>query len=194
MNLNRIGVVGVILALIGLFLPWWEISLSVWEATNNVMVKTSASISVFPYQISSKSFPAPQTIAINVIPFVLCVMPFVVVGAELGIAGCAAGDDEEKEKILLILAGSSTLLSTIMFAFMLQVELLASPPASYFFFGYPGRVPPYSLVPIPKVGIFSNGTSTFEEVSINYSSYLSIGFWLTVIAAVVMLIASRRHA
>jgi hypothetical protein len=192
-DLNKVGVVGVVLALIGLFLPWWEINLSVWETVDRETIIWSAGISVYPYQISSKNFPAPQTIAISLLPFLLFVLPFIVIGILSGAAGCII-DDEEKEKNLLILAGFSTLLSTIMFIFMLQVELLKTPPAPYFFLSYPGRVPSYSLVPIPKVGIFSNSGSTFEEVSLYYSSYLSIGFWLTVIAAAVILYASRRHA
>jgi hypothetical protein len=108
-----------------------------------------------------------------------------VIGILLGVTGCVI-DDEKKEEILLILAGSSTLFSTIMFIFMLHVELLVVPPALHFF----GLE---HAVSIPKVGIFSNGESTFEGASLHYSSYLSIGFWLTVISGAVMLYASRKH-
>ena len=189
--MNKIGIVGVILALIGLLLPWWEIGLSVWETTNGKTVTISASISVFLYQISSRNFNPPQTITIDVIPFILFVLPLIFISIGLGLKGCLI-DNEKKEKVLLISAGSLMMLSTVIFAFTLQAELLASPPAPYFFFDYPGREPPYCLVPIPKVGIFSNGTSTFEGVSMNYSSYLSIGFWFTISAAIVLLIASQR--
>ena len=189
--MNKIGIVGVILALIGLLLPWWEIDLSARETTNGKTVTISASISVFLYQISSKNFNPPQTITIDAIPFILFVLPLIFISISLGLTGCLI-NDEKKEKVLLISAGSLMMLSTVIFAFALQVELLTSPPAPYFFFYYPEREPPYSLVPIPKVGIFSNGTSTFEGVSMNYSSYLSIGFWLTISAAIILLIASQR--
>jgi len=191
LDLNKVGIVGGVLALISLLLPWWEMNLSVWETTNKMVIAQAASIYIFPYQISSKNFPAPQTISIDITPFILSVMPFVVLGIILGIAGSVLGDGE-KEKNLLISGGFFTLFSTIVFAFMLQSMLSELPPAPYFFLSYPGREPPYSLVPIPKVGLFSNSVSTFEAASINYSSYLSIGFWIAAIAAVTMLIASRR--
>jgi hypothetical protein len=184
-DLNKVGIVGVVLALIGLFLPWWEINLSVWETVNKETSIWSAGVSVYPYQISSKNFPTPQTIAINIISFLLFVLPSIVIGILLGVVGCVI-DDEEKEKISLILAGLSMLFSTIMFIFMLQVELLATPPAPYFF-------ALMHAVPIPNVGIFSNCGSTFEGASLYYSSYLSIGFWLTVISGAIMLNASRKH-
>ena len=190
MDLNKIGIFGVILALIGLFLPWWEIDLSAWETTNGKTVTTSASISVFLYQIGSKNLPL-QTITIDVIPFTSSVLPLILISISLGIAGCLI-NDERKEKALLILAGSLMILPTVVFASTLQVELLASPPAPYFPFFHPEQVPSLTLVPIPKVGIFSSGMSTFEGISINYSSYLHIGFWLTITAAIVLLIASRR--
>jgi hypothetical protein len=193
-DLNKVGIVGVVLAFIGLFLPWWEINFSVWETVNKEeTAMQSAGISVFPYQTSSRNFPASQTIALNMIPFLLFVLPLIVIGILLGTVGSVI-DDEEKERILLILAGLLTLFSTILFIFMLQVELWAAPPAPYFFLSYLGQVFSHSLVPIPKVGIFSNGESAFEEASLHYSSYLSIGFWLAVIAAAVMLFASRKHA
>jgi len=191
-DLNKVGVVGVVLALIGLFLPWWEINLSVCETVNSwvtgnreATIWWSAGISVYPYQITKNS-PTLRAIAIRIIPFLYFVLPLIVIGILLGVAGCITGD-EKKEEILLILAGSLTLFSTIMFIFVLQVELLVAPPAIHFF----GLM---HAVPIPKVGIFSNGGSTFEGTSLYYSSYLSIGFWLTVIAAAVILYASRKHA
>jgi len=194
LGLNKVGIAGGVLALISLLLPWWEMSLNVWETTNNpsISICWSSSISIFPYQISSRNFPAPQTVTIDITPFILFVLPFVVIGGILGVAGSVV-DDEEKGKALLFVSGLLTLLSIILFAFMLQIVLLGSPPAPYFFLSYPGRVPPYSLVPIPKMGLFSQGISTFENVSISYSSYLSIGFWTAAIAAVVILIALRKQ-
>ena len=192
MSLNKIGIIGVILALIGLLLPWWEMDLSAWETTNGKTITTSASISVYLYQISSKNFPS-QTITIDEIPFISLVLPLVLISIGLGIAGCLV-DDEKKEEALLILAGSLMILSTVVFVFILQVELLASPPASFFLFFHPERATIFTLVPVPKVGIFSNGMSTFEGISMDYSSYLYVGFWLTITAAIVLLIASRRES
>jgi hypothetical protein len=44
----------------------------------------------------------------------------------------------------------------------------------------------------PKVGLFSNGSSMWNPaLTINYTTYLSSGFWMALIAAVLMLAASK---
>lgn len=192
MGLNKVGIVGGVLALISLLLPWWEMNLNAWEQMNGRVIHYFARLSLFLYKISSENFPAWQTVTIDILHIYFIILPTVVISGALGVAASVGGDGE-KEKTLLFLAGLLTLFSIILFASSLQNTLSKSPPAPYFLLSYPGRVPPYSLAPIPKVGLFSQGVFAFENVSISYSSYLSFGFWTAAIAAVVILIALRAR-
>lgn len=79
--------------------------------------------------------------------------------------------------MILIVAGILALLSIIIFAAGLQGELSKAPPVSGF----------------PEVGLFSSGSWSFMGASMDYSSYLSFGFWLALIAAILAFISLLKH-
>jgi hypothetical protein len=85
-------------------------------------------------------------------------------------------------KILLAVTGALTLLSVIIFAAGLQSELSKLTEATG------GTLPS-----LPEVGLFSSGSYSFMGVSMDYSSYLTFGFWLALIAAIIAFISVSKH-
>jgi hypothetical protein len=86
----------------------------------------------------------------------------VILGGIIGIAGSILPDNKK----MLMGGGILALLSIIIFAAGLQTDLSS-----------------HNL----PFGIFSSGTL----FSVSFSTYLSYGFWLTLVAAIIMLIAMR---
>jgi hypothetical protein len=164
---NIIGIVGGILAFVSLALPWWTLSMS-----STIMgMSVSVDVSVYPYQATASAlgFSVPADIGIW---YGWVALAFVLIGGLLGIVGSVKLD---KAKLLTI-GGVLALLSIIIFALGLYLELAKAPPAEGF----------------PAVGIFASGSYNYEGTSMNYSAYLSFGFWLALVAAIVMFVASRK--
>lgn len=101
-------------------------------------------------------------------------LALIVIGGILGIL------DSVKfgKRKLIAIGGVLVLLSAVIFAAGLQMELSKAPPAEDF----------------PMVNLFSSGSYDSESagVSMNYSSYLSFGFWLAIVAAFIMLFVSMK--
>jgi hypothetical protein len=165
---NYIGIVGGILAFISLVLPWWTMTMS----SSLMGVAYSIDVSMYPYQarIGGMGISLPVTMDLW---FGWVALALVVLGGLLGIVGSVKSD---KARMMLVVGGVLALLSIVVFALGLQIELSKAPPVSGF----------------PAVGLFSSGSYSYEEISMNYSTYLSFGFWLALVAAVVMFVASRR--
>lgn len=168
MKPNYIGIIGGILAFISLALPWWTVTLS-----SSIMELTySADISVYLYQVTVSAMGFSMTITMD-IWFGWVALALVAIGGLLGIVGSMVID---KRKMVLIIGGILVLLSLIIFAAGLQNELSKAPLTSGF----------------PTFGLFSSGSIDFMEISMNYSSYLSFGFWLALVAAIIMFVAAMR--
>lgn len=162
------GIVGAIVAFLSIVLPWWTLimSASVYE------INYSFEGSVYLYQ---------TTVTSN-IPYVpsgsqsmdrwwgWAALALVIAGGVLGIIGSITVFG----KRLLISGGVLILLAMIIFAVCLQNELSSI------------------MMPIPdmEIALFSSGT--FMEM-LNYSSYLTFGFWLALISAILMFIALTKH-
>lgn len=89
----------------------------------------------------------------------------VIVGALLALAGSTMG----KGRAMLVGGGVLTLLSIIIFAVGLMNDLSAI------------------QVVFPEIGLFSSGG--IAEVA-SWSTYLSFGFWLALVAAILMFVGS----
>jgi tellurite resistance protein TehA-like permease len=76
-----------------------------------------------------------------------------------------------------MVAGILALLSIIIFAIGLQGELSTAVP----------------VAGLPEVGLFSSGSYSLLGVSMDYSTYLTFGFWLALIAAIIAFVASTMH-
>ena len=167
MKPNIIGIVGAVIAFISLALPWWTITLR--ESINSMGYNGPLEVSIYPYQIAASANGTSVTFSINLwygwTAFVL-----LIIGGLLGIAGSLA----QNTKAILFAGGVLTVLSTVIFALGLQSELSKSV-----------LMPGY-----PAVGLFSSGSGFLGYIS--YTTYLSFGFWLALVGAIIMLIASRR--
>ena len=137
-------------------------------------IKISADVSVYPYQTSSSAIGASQTVTME-LWYGWAAFTLIVIAGIAGIVGSVIVG--KTGKIILIVAGILALLSIIIFAAGLQSELSKAPPVSGF----------------PEVGLFSSGSWSFMGVSMDYSSYLTFGFWLALIAAILAFISLLKH-
>jgi len=80
-------------------------------------------------------------------------------------------------KMILVIAGILALLSIIIFAVGLQGEFSDLTAA-----GYPG-----------DIGLFSSGSWSFMGATMDYSTYLTFGFWLALVAAILAFISLVKH-
>jgi hypothetical protein len=169
---NFIGIVGVIMAFISLALPWWTITI---DNSPVVYGGSSYSISIYTYQATVITIAGtPTTISIP-IWYAWVALVLIVLGGLLGIAGSLI----QNARRMLAAGGLLALLSTIIFAGGLQIEL--SMPES--------RVLSGLSIGSTKVSLFSSGIAGGV---IRYNTYLSFGFWLALVAAVIMLATSLR--
>jgi hypothetical protein len=93
-------------------------------------------------------------------------LTFVVIGGLLGIIGSLI----EKGKLPLLGGGILALLSIIVFAAGLQMDISGA------------------LSGFTSIGLFSSGS----YLGASYSTYLSYGFWLALVSAIIMLVAAMR--
>jgi hypothetical protein len=159
LRINIIGIIGAIIALIGLALPWWTMTLSVSLVQTN-----SYSASIYLYQTTASgigtSVTGPMNLWYGWVAFALLVL-----GALFGAAGCLI-----QAKIILAAGAILALLSVIIFAAGLQNDLSSTSGLS-------------------GIGLFSSGSF----FGYSYVTYLSFGFWLALIGAIVMLAASLKN-
>jgi predicted lysophospholipase L1 biosynthesis ABC-type transport system permease subunit len=160
---NIIGIVGAIISFVSLAVPWWTTTMSV----NPSVMGFSRSVSIYPYQASVSSGGASTTVQLNTwygwVAFAL-----IVVGGLLGLAGSLM----RGARVILAAGGVLALFSIVVFAAGLQDDLSNK-----------------TVVPgWPAVGLFSIGNLGGSS----YTAYLSFGFWLALVGAIVMVAASLR--
>lgn len=168
MKPNYIGIVGGILAFISLALPWWTMSMS----SSIMTMSYSVDVSVYPYQAKASAMGMSITFTME-LWFGWVALVLVVLGGLLGILGSLLSNQRKR---LLISGSVLALLSIVIFAIGLQNELSKAPVVPGF----------------PTVGLFSSSSYDYLGASMNYSTYLSFGFWLALVAAIIMFIASMR--
>jgi hypothetical protein len=171
LKINYIGVIAGILAFISLALPWWVMSMS----ATALEITVSGDISMFLYQTTSSVMGMSQTVTMD-LWFCWIVLALILIAGVAGIVGSVLIG--KNGKTVLLIAGILALLSIIIFAIGLQSELSKAPPVPGF----------------PSVGLFSSGSFNFMEgISMQYSSYLTFGFWLALIAAILAFVSLLRH-
>jgi hypothetical protein len=184
-KVNYISIIGGILALISLLLPWWTINMSV-AVTEEIPLPGSYSVdvSIYPYKgtISASMMGTSLSLDISMNAwYCWAVLVLIVVGGILGILGSIVAG----KKLVVAMGGILALLSIIIFAAGLQVELsqgMSIPPPT-------GTGTPLQL---PKLGLFSGGSFSLMGTQVNYSAYLSFGFWLALVAAIIMFVAIKK--
>jgi hypothetical protein len=169
LRINIISIIGAVIALIGLVLPWWTITYSL---SSGISVEPgmiySYSASIYTYQTTATGYGTTVTGQMN-LWYGWAAFTLLTLGALLGIAFSLI----PKARALLALGGALALLSVIVFAAGLQNDLSTTSGLS-------------------GIGLLSSGTTSVLGVSYSYTTYLSIGFWLALVGAIVMLIASLR--
>jgi phosphoglycerol transferase MdoB-like AlkP superfamily enzyme len=169
LRINIISIIGAVIALIGLALPWWTITYTVSPGISiGPGMISSYSASIYTYQTTSSGYGYTVTGQMD-LWYGWAAFTLLVLGALLAIAFSLI----PRARALLALGGALSLLSVIVFAAGLQNDLSTTSGLS-------------------GIGLLSSGTTSVLGVSYNYTTYLSIGFWLTLVGAIVMLVASLR--
>jgi len=167
---NYIGIAAGIIAFISLAWPWWTFIMSAETMGFSVSVDLSVSL----YQARASAMGMSQTVTMD-LWFGWAALALILIAALGAIVGSTIIG--KTGKTIILVAGILALLSIIVFAAGLQNELSKAPPASGF----------------PKVGLFSTGSWNLMGTSMDYSSYLTFGFWLALIAAILSFISLGKH-
>ncbi len=160
MKTNYIGILGAIIAFISLVLPWWAITLS----STTAGITTSLDANLYLYQLANSisGFSLANTW------YAWGALALVIVGALLALAGSLMA----RGRALPAVGGVLEIVAMIIFAVGLMMDLSNVS-------GYTG------------LGLFSSGSITYGTIfAAGYSTYLSYGFWLALVAAIVMFAAS----
>jgi hypothetical protein len=168
LKVNYVGIIGGIIAFVSLVLPWWTLSMSTTLAGTSY----SVDVSVYPYQATATALGVSQSVAIS-IWYGWVALALIIIGGVLGIAGSVTA----LGKKLLIGGGALALLAIIIFAAGLQNELSATAVISG----------------APVAGLFSSGSYNFFGTSMDYSTYLSFGFWIALVSAIIMFAAIKTQ-
>lgn len=160
MKPNYIGIIGAIIAIISLILPWWTMSVSY----SIFSVSYSVDVSIYLYQTTTGTL----TFALANYWYLWTALVLVIVGALLALAGSVMA----KGRMMLIGGGLLAIIALIVFAAGLMMDL--------------SNVSGFS-----GIGLFNSGTIAAGEFgSMNFSTYLSYGFWLALVAAILMFIGA----
>ena len=156
-----------VLGFIGGVLAFISMVLPWWSMTlSDSALGVSYSESVYTYQATVSGMGFSSTVNLN-LWYGWTALVLLILAGMLGIAGSLF----TKGKGLMIIGGLLALLSIIIFAVGLQSQL-SQPLATGF----------------PQVNLFSSGS--YE--SVNYVTYLSYGFWIALVSAILLFVASAR--
>ncbi len=162
LKINIVGIIGGILALVSLVLPWWTLTVSILGSSLGTL-----SINVYTFQITAlgetEIFPLSFW-------FGWLALALALVG---GLIGIIVSFKINKSKLLAV-GGIFAILSLVFFAVGWQLALSTM-------LGQMG-------LPVTGIGLFAS--ASFAGGS--YAAYLSFGFWIALVAAILMLAASRK--
>jgi len=157
-----------IIGIVGVIIAFISLALPWWWARGPSVFGTSYTyVSIYPYQATVSDAGTAVTGQLD-IWYGWAAFALIVVGGLLGIAGCLI----QGARRILSVGGVLALLSIIVFAAGLQNELSNKLVLPWW----------------STVGLFSSGT----YLGFNYTTYLSFGFWLALVGAIIMLAASLR--
>lgn len=156
-----------IIGIVGGILAFVSLALPWWTMSVSSL-GISVDVSVYPYMASVAGFgSAAISLWYGWLALVL-----VLIGGLLGIVGSVTPG---KAKMLSV-GGALALVSIIIFAVGLQLELLQ------------GLLGTGSA----NVYLFGSGSIASGGVEVGYFAYLSFGFWIALVAAILMFVASRK--
>jgi len=181
LKVNYIGIAAGIIAFISLALPWWTMTMSA-EALG---IEISADVSVHTYDarasVKGLGLEASESIVDGFsIWYGYTALAFIIIAGVAGIVGSLIVG--KNGRMILVVAGILALLSIIIFAAGLQSELSKLTEATE-----------ETMPGLPEVSLFSSGSYSFMGASMDYSTYLTFGFWLALIAAILAFISLLKH-
>jgi hypothetical protein len=159
---NILGLIGGVLAFICLVLPWWSLTITGGSSPG--------SLSIYPYQATVSSMGVSYAANVN-LWYAWTALVLLILGGMLGIAGSLFA----KGRGLIIIGGLLALSSIVIFVVGLQNEL--SQPS------------------VSGLRAYALGTSLFSSGSydgVSYVTYLSYGFWIALVSAILLFVASAR--
>lgn len=160
MRTNYIGILGAIIAFISLVLPWWTLTLS--SSIGGATISYDANLYLYQIASSVTSFTLANTW------YAWGALALAIIGALLALIGSVM----EKGRMMLAGGGVLAILAIIIFAVGLMMDLSSVS-------GFAG------------LGLFANGSISYGSLgSMSFSTYLSYGFWLALVAAIIMFAAS----
>jgi len=165
MKVNCVGVASAIIALASLALPWWTMTISILE--------TPFSWDMYTWGVRSPTEIVGDSILFDFADsYSYSALALIVVGGILGLAGSVTVG--RKGWTILATSGILIILATIIF-----VAGLATDPAL--------------ADATPPIGIFESKEVEILGFSYNISTYLHIGFFLAITAAILASISMLRH-
>ena len=143
-------------------------------SAETIGIEVSNDVSVYPHQATASTMGMSATVAMELWYGQAALVLIVIAGIAAIVGSLIIG---KTGKMILIVAGILGVLSIIIFAAGLQGELSQAPPVS----GY------------PSVDLFSSGSWNFSGMRLDYSCYLTFGFWLALVAAILAFISLLKH-
>lgn len=181
--INYLGVVAGIIAFVSLALPWWTMVASA-APTGVISPRLTVAVDLYPHQATASLAGETANVVID-FWFGQPALALIVIAGIAAIVGSLIVG--KTGKVVLTVAGILALLSIIIFAAGLQSELSKTPQVE----GFPMEV--FTMEDYPKVGLFSRISWSYNGITVKYSTYLSFGFWVALIAAIMTFISLGKH-
>jgi len=190
MKINYLGIVASIIAFVSLALPWWTMPIS----GTYMGIKMSGDMSVYTHDarvtMEAMGFKATESIVDGFsIWYGYAALVLIVIAGVAGIVGSLIAG--KNGKMILLVAGTLALVSIIIFAVGLDHELVSPAEAT--------GGPEFTVVSASgSFGLFSSGSISVDVagtglMEFDYSTYLTFGFWLAVIATILTFVSLQTH-
>ncbi len=173
--MNFLGIIGGILGFVGLVLPWWTMTVSGSFGGTSA----SADISMYLYRAT---ISGPGISEVQGAPWYgWAAMAILLFGSVIALAGSVI---VTKRKALLAAGGALVLVAIILFPVAFQLNLSETLTNT-------SGVVPEGV----NIGLFASGSFEYEGyLTLNYAAYLSFGFWITLVGAILILVAASRKS
>jgi hypothetical protein len=155
-----------IIGIVGGVLAFVSLALPWWTMSVSSL-GISLDVSVYPYMASMSGLDVSGIS----LWYGWVALALIIVGGLVGIVGSV-----KSGRKLLVVGGALALVSIIIFAVGLQLDFLSMP----------------STGDTPALALFGGSSISVSGYDISYFEYLSFGFWIALVAAIVMFVASRK--
>ena len=134
----------------------------------------SLELSVYPYRVIATFIGTPQNVALD-LWFGWSTLVLIILAGIIELAGSLVIGKTGKR--ILAISGIVLSISLIVFVIGLQNELTTT----------------LLTLGFPAVSVFSSGSYNFLGANMDYSSYLTFGFWIMSISTLLTVIAALKH-